>query len=178
MGLLSKFFTRKSPQLRDAEAIYAKLLAQSRNPRFYGPGRVADNYDGRIDFLTLHIAPVLHVLRRHGKNGKALSQAIFDVMRDDFDIALREEGISDTGVSRRIKPMMQLFYTRLKSYTDALMGASPEAALADTFKAELLPDQDVAFKLTLARYVKTFHADILAKSLGDIAQANFEFPDP
>ena len=68
--------------------MYSLLMKQSRKKMFYGTGKVRDNYDGRIDILTLHMAIVLRALRGHDINGKLLSQALFDVMRDDFEIAM------------------------------------------------------------------------------------------
>ena len=104
---------------------------------FYGYEKANDNYDGRIDILTLHISIVLKSLRRYDVNGKLLSQALFDVMRDDFEIAMREEGLSDTGIKRRIKPMMQLFYTRVKLYVGALEENNFEL-LQDSFRKKKL----------------------------------------
>ncbi len=115
LNVFKKLFTRNNSALIDARLIYLSLLKQSRKTMFYGYEKANDNYDGRIDILTLHISIVLKSLRRYDVNGKLLSQALFDVMRDDFEIAMREEGLSDTGIKRRIKPMMQLFYTRVKA---------------------------------------------------------------
>jgi len=111
MGLLSKLLGRNRADMKDAARIYAPVMTQSRLAAFYGEGRFPDNYDGRIDVLTLN------------RNGDILSQAIFDTLRDDFEIALREEGLSDKGVAKRIKPMIRLFYDRLKSY-DAVIEAA------------------------------------------------------
>jgi len=97
---------------------YAPVMTQSRLAAFYGEGRFPDNYDGRIDVLTLNLCLIMKRLREFGRNGDILSQAIFDTLRDDFEIALREEGLSDKGVAKRIKPMIRLFYDRLKSYDD------------------------------------------------------------
>ena len=109
MGFFSKLLGRKDAAIEDAGRIYSALMRQARQAAFYGKGKAPYNYDGRIDVLTLHIAVVLEVLSKHGQQGERLSQAIFDVMRDDFEIAMREEGLSDTGIKRRIKPC--LLYT-------------------------------------------------------------------
>jgi len=103
--------------------IYTALMAQSRNPDFYGESRFADDYDGRIDVLTLHIAAVLSNLNRFGQNGQRLGQALFDEMKDDFEVALREEALSDASVKKRIQPMISLFYDRVKtSFQNNLSG--------------------------------------------------------
>ena len=93
-GFMRRLFGKNNVALEDAQKIYAAVMKQSRLPKFYGDQQVADNYDGRIDFLTLHISVVLKALNKHGSQGQLLSQAIYDVMRDDFEVAMREERIS------------------------------------------------------------------------------------
>ena len=176
MGFFSKLLGRKDPAIEDASRIYRKLMIQSRQSAFYGAGRAPDNYDGRIDVLTLHIAVVLESLSNHGEQGERLSQAIFDVMRDDFEVAMREEGLSDTGIKRRIKPMMQLFYTRVKSYVEALKSETALTQLEDALKAGLLAEQNTSFAKNLSLYGAGFAENLQKLSLGQIALAEFENP--
>ena len=75
MKFLNKIFGREDAVTIDARRIYSALMSQSRKPEFYGPTRFEDNYDGRIDVLTLHIAAVLSNLNRFGENGERLGQA-------------------------------------------------------------------------------------------------------
>jgi len=176
MGFLSTLFGRKDPALEDAGRIYSALMRQARQAAFYGEGKAPDNYDGRIDVLTLHIAVVLEALSNHDKQGERLSQAIFDVMRDDFEVAMREEGLSDTGIKRRIKPMMQLFYTRVKSYVEALKTEIPINALNGAFEAGLLKESEANFSENLSAYATEFSENLRDLSLGQIALFSFEFP--
>lgn len=192
-GLFSKLLGKKSKQMQDAERIYSALLAQARKPVFYGEGKVPDTYDGRIDFLTLHIAVILRAIRPYGDDGKRLSQAVFDVMKDDFDVALREEGISDTGVSKRIKPMMKLFYTRLKAYDTALNSTDPVQDIKTALTSGLLLRGEVDddgvpsdgtviqsaddFATVLARYVVNWSERLSVKTLGQIAMGEIEITE-
>lgn len=176
MGFLSKLLGRKDPAIEDASRIYKKLMVQSRQPAFYGANKAPDNYDGRIDMLTLHIAVVLKALSKHGEQGERLSQAIFDVMRDDFEVAMREEGLSDTGIKRRIKPMMQLFYTRVKSYVEALTSETALVQFEETLKKGLLAEQNTSFPENLSRYAIDLYKNLENLSLGQIALAEFEIP--
>ncbi len=176
MGFFSKLLGRKDPALEDASRIYQKLMRQSRQTAFYGEGRAPDNYDGRIDILTLHISVILDALSKHGEQGERLSQAIFDVMRDDFEVAMREEGLSDTGIKRRIKPMMQLFYTRVKSYVESLQTETPTIALQNAFQVGLLNGKEELFSVKLSRYVVEFVGKLRGLTLGEIALADFDVP--
>lgn len=114
-----KRFKKVRPEQEHARALYNWAMSSSRNSDFYGPDKVQDNYDGRIRFLFLHLGLILHHLRRFGADGEVLSQEIYNCMVSDFDIALREQGVADTGVQRRIKPMVRLFYGHMKIYHDA-----------------------------------------------------------
>lgn len=172
-GFLKRVFGNKDAAFEDAKTIYSKLMIQSRNPEFYGDGKVPDNYDGRIDLLTLHISAVLEALKKYGQQGERLSQAIYDVMRDDFEIAMREEGISDTGIKRRIKPMMQLFFTRTKTYVEALQN---NADISVILSQGLLQDGNKSFHDFLGTYLTNFSKILSDKSLGDIALGAFTFP--
>lgn len=176
MGIFSKLFGGKDPAIEDAGRIYSKLMGQARQAAFYGEGRAPDNYDGRIDVLTLHIAAVLEALSHHGEQGERLSQAIFDVMRDDFEVAMREVGLSDTGIKRRIKPMMQLFYTRVKSYDEALKSDVSESPLQEAFEVGLLKDGEAAFAKSLSSYASELSQNLNGLTLGQIALAEFDIP--
>jgi len=175
MSLFSRIFGGNDNALRDAEVIYSKLMINARQPGFYGEGHFPDNYDGRIDVLTLHIAVVLERLRQHGEQGNRLAQALFDYMKDDFEVALREQGLSDTGVAKRIKPMIRLFYTRVKDYTQGLVDKNI-SVIAHSMYDERDEGFSGDFQARLDTYAMEFQGDLQSKSLGEIAQGHFDVP--
>jgi len=172
MSLFSKILGRNRASQKDAQRIYSAVMHQSRRPEFFGTGKFADNYDGRIDLLTLNLSLIMKRLRDFGENGQLLSQAIYDIMRDDFEISLREEGLSDTGVAKRIKPMIRLFYDRLKAY-DA---GAKKAQLRQVFAEKLQVEPESNFINALTHYAEGFYSALNDMTLGDIAQAKFTFP--
>jgi len=176
MGLFDRLMGRDLPERRDARRIYFRLLEQARTPAFFGPDRFADDYDGRIDMIALHMTIMMERLRTEGEDGKLLNQAIFDEMKDDFEVALREEGISDTGVKRRIKPMIGHFYDRLKHYTDAIHASEPQKSLADCFVVTRNGDNPSAFALETADYALDWLSDLRDMSLAQIIKSRFSFP--
>ena len=181
MGFLSKLFGRQDAAVKDARRIYAAVMAQSRQRAFYGESRFADDYDGRIDVLTLHIAAILSNLNRFGENGERLGQALFDEMKDDFEIALREEALSDGSVKKRIQPMISLFYDRAKKYAEALNQECPAAAVRAAFKDTLSntglnSDEIAAFTNQVADYLLSFDKNMSGLTLGEIALTQFSFP--
>jgi cytochrome b pre-mRNA-processing protein 3 len=176
MGLFDRLMGRDLPERRDARLIYRRLMAQARTPELFGEGRIADNFDGRIDMIALHLTIMMERLRTEDKDGAMLNQALFDEMKDDFEVALREEGISDTGVKRRIKPMIGHFYDRLKTYTDALRTENPQKNLA----MGLINEKDSAapstFALKLADYSLDWLKDLRTLSMKQIISGRFSFP--
>lgn len=184
MGFLKRLFGREDAVVTDARRIYAKLMPQSRMLDFYGEGRFADSYDGRIDVLTLHIAAILSNLNRFGENGERLGQALFDEMKDDFEIALREEALSDASVKKRIQPMISLFYDRVKKYAEALNQEHPKTALDLVFSESLGLGDDApergdtapSFLSLVSTYLLAFDTTLSTCSLGQIALTEFVFP--
>ena len=176
MGFLSKIFGKKDAAFEDASRIYTKLMSQARRVEFYGENSAPDNYDGRIDVLTLHMAAILRALADQGEQGERLSQALYDVMRDDFEVAMREEGLSDTGIKKRIKPMMQLFFTRVKTYAKAMSADEAEAHVNDALLAGLLAGNETGYPKALSAYAVQFLTHLKGLSLGQIALAEFDFP--
>ena len=174
LGILRKFFKGDEAAERDARLIYDTLMTQARDRRFYGQGRIPDTLEGRLETLVMHIAPVMDALSSMGEQGQLLSQALFDTMRADFDTALREQGYSDSGVKRRIKPMIQRFYAGLDAYAKALREDDNEAL--EVAIATDLEDMPVKHAKSLADYLRSFRESLGQRSLGEIASARMTFP--
>jgi len=175
LKILSRITGSNRAEIKDAKRIYKKIMLQARKPEFYGAVLCADTTDGRMEILCLHLSVVLYVLRAHGETGAKLSQALYDVMIDDFDIALREEGLSDSGVSRRIKPLAKMFFTRAKQYTDAFDERDVDkSVLTDLINNHICQAKENTG--VFSDYTENFWATLSAASLGQIAQSKIDFP--
>lgn len=131
-------FLRPNPTRAQASDVYARIVLQAREPAFYGDAGVPDTLDGRFDLLILHCFLVMRRLGREegDEAAKALSQAIYDVMFADFDRTLREMGVGDVGVGKRVNQMSKAFFGRVAAYEDA-MASGEEAKLADALRRNL-----------------------------------------
>jgi cytochrome b pre-mRNA-processing protein 3 len=131
------------------QILYGAIVCQARQPAFYRVCGVADTPDGRFDLIALHAALVLRRLRPEGEAARPLAQALFDHMFADMDENLREMGVGDLGVGKRIKAMARAFYGRLAAY-DAAITAGDQARAADALRRNLYrkstpsPDQVAA----------------------------------
>ncbi len=128
---LARFFRRSQP-LDSAYRLYGQVVEQARHPVFYRDYGVPDTLDGRFDMILLHAVLVLRRLRLEGEKGRALGQALFDVMMADMDRSLREMGVGDLGVGKRVGAMARAFHGRAAAYERAF--AAGDGALAETVR--------------------------------------------
>jgi cytochrome b pre-mRNA-processing protein 3 len=183
LAKLRSFFSG-SPQKREALALYITLVSQSRNPFFYTDCGVADTLDGRFDVILLHVFLALKNLSEGTRRSKEpalagsgddpagevarsatggsvpptkeFSRLLLECLFDDMDQSLREMGVGDMGVGRRIKAMSKAAFGRLEAYGAAF--ASDEA-LAEAMKrniyrgGEVGPDPLAA----LVRYARDYN---------------------
>ena len=112
-------FNRRKPDEEFAAALYARTAELARAPALFEACGVPDTLDGRFDSLALHAGLMIDRLRREPE-GEALAQAFFDAMFRHLDLTLREIGVQDLGVGRRIKIMAEGFHGRALAYREAL----------------------------------------------------------
>ena len=126
-----------------ARRLYMAAVRQARAPTLYTAGGVADTLDGRFDLIVLHVVPLMRRLRQCGEGGRHLSQALFDVMFDDMDQSLREMGVGDLRVGKRVKQMARAFYGRAMTYDrafDRAPGADRRRAIAQALERNVFND--------------------------------------
>lgn len=174
-----KRFLRGGPPATPEYQIYRKIVGQSRRLEFFGEGNFPDSYDGRLNVLTLHMAVVMSAGRELATddaerlNAERFSQSLFDVMVRDFDTALREEGFTDAGVKRRIKPMVARFYERLKAFTE---GLESESSLLEALSEENTLAENKTFALAVSNYAIEFQKMLKNGNYQHIFDGSFNFP--
>jgi len=182
MGFLQRLFGAGEIKMRRSEARYREIMAQSRLPGLYGEGRFPDTYDGRIDVLCMHMAVYMAAIRSAEQKGGmntgahnqlSYSQKLFDEMVKDFDFALREEGYTDTGVKKRIKPMVGYFYKRLKLLTESL---GDNAELTKVVSQGSLEDGSPEFAKAVADYLGQFFENLSQKTQSQLINDVVIFP--
>ena len=116
------FSNPRSRQSDTIEAIYGMIVAKARDPLFYRDLGVPDTVDGRFDLILLHMWMVLRRLRRDAA-GPDRAQALFDRFCTDMDDNLREMGVGDLTVPKRMQAFGEAFYGRAAAYDQALSEA-------------------------------------------------------
>lgn len=128
-----------------SRALYERIVRQARLPQFYARHGVPDTPLGRFEMIALHAFLVMRRLKRESEGG-AIAQALFDLMFADVDRNLREMGVGDLGVGRRVKALAKGFYGCVRAYESALdnhgAGESLAAALARNLYAGAVREAD------------------------------------
>lgn len=101
-------------------AIYAQIVALARQPWLYQNAGVADTVTGRFDMITLHSFIVIERLSNAGETGADLAQKLFDQIFEDMDHNLREMGVGDLSVGKKVRKMSEIFYGACSGYRAAL----------------------------------------------------------
>lgn len=131
------------PEKAIGKTLYAAIVQAARQAPLYGEAGVPDTLEGRLELILLHAALTIRTLRRDGgEAGRAVSQIVFDTMFEDFDIAMRELGLGDSGVGKKIRFMAEGFYGRAQSYASALDETDP-ATLELVLSRNLLASEGV-----------------------------------
>jgi len=135
----------RDPIKETAASAYTSIVATARNPLFFERMGVPDTLDGRFDLLVLHLALVVYALRASGADPR-YEQALSEYFFDDMDRNLREMGVGDMGVGKRIRKMAEAFYGRLKAYEEAVKQDIPtvrESLQRNLYRTvETPPDED------------------------------------
>jgi cytochrome b pre-mRNA-processing protein 3 len=112
-----------------------------------------DTVEGRFELLTLHVIVLLEGLRAMGEEGAASSQAVFDAYVRDLDGALREMGVGDLTVGKRMRALGGVFYGRAAAYRKAFAALPDRAPLEALIGRTILADIPGAKPEALADYV-------------------------
>jgi cytochrome b pre-mRNA-processing protein 3 len=132
-----------------ANRLHAAIIGRARAPEFFERFGVPDTLDGRFDLVVLHSWLALGRLREPAL--AEVSQRLTNMLFAAFDEALRELGISDMGMSRRMKKIADAFYGRFKAYDEA----ADEPAMVEALRRNLYRGKsaDTEIVTALARYV-------------------------
>jgi cytochrome b pre-mRNA-processing protein 3 len=175
--MVMKLFRRRpAPTI---ETLYGVIVAQARQPAFYAEYGVPDTVEGRFDMIVLHLALVVRRLRREGEGGRTVSQGVFDAFCADMDRNLREMGLSDMAVPRRMRRFGEAFYGRAAAYDRALDEPGVDAgALARAVGRNLYGDEGHAGAAALAAYIEAAEQALLQTNGAEIIRGGFRFPEP
>lgn len=169
---------KRSPVKDQAHALYVAAVRQARQEPFYASCGVPDTLDGRFDLIVLHVFLLLRGLKPGGEAGQRLGQAVLEVMFDDMDQNLREMGVGDLSVGKKVKAMARAFYGRAQAYGDALEPGAEANALKAALDRNIYGREPPAPAQleALARYVRAAADFVDSAGYDGVAAGRLTYP--
>lgn len=163
---------RPAPQ---AQALYAKMVAAARQPDFFARWSLPDTMTGRFDSLVLHVFLFTHRIRDRDEV-RDFGQEVFDIFFGDLDASLREVGIGDLTVPKRLKKMANSFYGQVQVYSEPLQAENVEA-LSEALERNLAADGKAVDTRAIAEYMIAAQAHLAQISDDAILRGEISYPD-
>jgi cytochrome b pre-mRNA-processing protein 3 len=171
-------FGRKRRNRERIEALHAAIVAAARAVVFYRDAGIPDTLEGRFDLLTLHLCLVARALRAEPAPGPDMAQDLIDCAFRHFDANLREAGVGDITVPKRMKLLASAFLGRSTAYDEALR-QKDRAALAAALRRNVYgtaTPPDYALEAVTA-YVEASAAAFAASPLAQKQAEDLPWPE-
>ena len=166
---------RPRPATVAGRALFEAASAQARAPALYLRLGVPDTVEGRFESLLVHVVLVIHRLRGEGEQARETGQALFDAFIHNLDDGLREMGVGDLSVGKKMRKLGEAIYGRAKAYDPALDARPDTAPLTALVGRTVFGEADDARAEALAAYVAAVSDALAAQSLADLLAGRATF---
>lgn len=148
-----RWLKRRNETARTAGELYGRVVAAARQPVFYREFGVPDTPEGRFELVALHLFMALEALRRSAPRERGIPQRTIEAFVTDIDDCMREMGVGDVVVPKRVRRAAGAFYERAGAYRAALERGT-EDAIAEVLQTYVYEGQGSDDNVSsLARYV-------------------------
>ena len=176
--MMFDFLSRSKKLNNAAHQLFLNVIEQSRNDKFYKNYGVEDSLDGRFDLMTMHMSIILNKLEQHSEinDAKIVRRNLQEIMFDNLDLSLREIGVGDLGVGKKIKVMAEAFYGRIAVY-QSLLNSNNQGELSDALERNLYRGKDLDDKILpeMVKYVFSQWDNVHEQSIEKIVKGNIIF---
>ena len=150
--IMLKTLFKKRPAQGVGDTLYGAAVAQARQAAFYARLGVDDRIDARFELYTLHVLLLILRLRdESGERGAEVGQSLFDVYVSSLDHALRELGVGDVSMARKMRKLGEALYGRMTAYETPIRAGDADA-LAEALARNVYAVEDRATAAPLADY--------------------------
>ncbi|MBT5109763.1 MAG: hypothetical protein HOM25_13865 [Rhodospirillaceae bacterium] len=177
MGWSLKRLFRPSAQDAAARRLYNATVAQARTVAFYELWSVPDTVTGRFDMISLHGYLIMRRLMAE-PSAKAFSEAYCGMIFTDMDRNLREMGVGDLSVGKKVKKLAEGFYGRATAYESA-MNDGPEP-MTVVLRRNIYGGEDPGDSAlsAMSAYVRASADSLARQALADIMEGVVRFESP
>jgi cytochrome b pre-mRNA-processing protein 3 len=162
-----KLLRRPSSARAAAERLHSAAVAQARSPALYAQLGAPDTIEGRFELLCAHVILLLDRLKGESGPFADTRQTLFDVFVSHLDGAMREMGVGDLAMGKRMRRLGEAFYGRLQAYQGAF-AALPDPSTLEALVARTILDGSEAAPNGLAGYLRRAREALAAQDAADL----------
>lgn len=173
-------------------ALYAAIVTEARHVAFYADYGVPDTATARFDMIVLHLALIARRLRADPAADVALPpedrrkpqtpnqrlQDLVELFFTEMDRALREMGVGDVAVPKRMTKLAGAWNGRTRAYETALASGDREALAAALARNVFTTATDKSGAAALAAHVVDADASLARQPLDHLLAGRVVWPDP
>lgn len=141
------WFRKDKAAQKSAADWYVAIMAKSREPEPYLSGWIEDTLEGRFQMVTMVSTLVMRRLRDFGDEGRTLADGIYKNVFSGVDHALREEGVGDSSIARKVRKMGEEFFGLARAMDATFESSETSVQMTETLKRNVQSDADKAAQL-------------------------------
>ena len=174
--MFQSLFRQRGPKIVGRQ-LYDSVVERARQPLLYTDFAVSDSIEGRFELYSLHVILLLHRLKGQGPRATDTAQALFDTFISQLDHALREIGVGDLSVAKKMRKLGEAFYGRAKHY-DAALDTEADSELEALIGRTVFEGAGEAGRAeALAFYVRRVQTALAAEPLETLLEGRIDWPD-
>jgi len=169
---------RRSGNERVIDRLHGDIVAAVRQPSLYADYGVEDTFEGRFELLTLCATLLVRRLALLPSPAPEAAQELTDRVFSELDAAMREMGVGDLAVPKRIKKLADAFLGRRNAY-DLALGADSQDQLSAALARNVYgldPAEGTGKAARLCRYALAAQAALAAAPLETFMKGTAPFP--
>lgn len=169
------------PAVLVGQTLYGQCVSQSRQVPFYVEYGVKDEIGARFELLCLHVILVLQVLKRssgdvHPEQAKETSQALFDSLLRGLDDTMREQGVGDLSVAKKMKALGRVVYARIKGWDEILASDATPEVVSDYLLRTVYAGEDPLSAENAGKLADYVDKALKTLSLSDLIHGKSQWP--
>jgi cytochrome b pre-mRNA-processing protein 3 len=169
---------QRASQTRSIAPLYGAIVAQARAPAFYRVYGVPDTVNGRLEMIMLHAVLLLARLETESAPIREAGQRLFDDFCRDMDASMREMGVGDLAVPKKMRRIADAFFGRQSAYRAALAEPGEQPLAAALARNVFAGSTEPHGPAQLAAYVREAARRLADQKLEGLQSAELAFPDP
>ncbi|WP_169711708.1 ubiquinol-cytochrome C chaperone family protein [Henriciella litoralis] len=173
-SIAEKLFPARTRRRAIARQLHAQIIAEARRQELFGDARIKDDVDGRVAAISIFSSFVTLRLSQADEDGKAIADLLTAQIFEGFDAALRETGVGDASISRKVRKLGEAFVGIGVAVNEALAGETPKDDLEDVLIRNQIvqPEGSEA----VARHIMLAHSNLMKRSMEDIRNPQADQP--